>query len=69
MSFFADGAPVWDDGEFSKFYLLYGGHEVVRSSKFAGDHKAMAMYMSSRPFLDAMFGGATIADLSPTKHW
>jgi hypothetical protein len=44
-----DGAPVWDDGEFSKFYLSYGGHEVVRSGKFVGDVKAIAMYMSSRP--------------------
>jgi 2-polyprenyl-6-methoxyphenol hydroxylase-like FAD-dependent oxidoreductase len=48
----ADGAPVWDDGEFSKFYLSYGGHEVVRSGKFPGDHKAVAMYMASRPFLE-----------------
>jgi 2-polyprenyl-6-methoxyphenol hydroxylase-like FAD-dependent oxidoreductase len=48
----ADGAPVWDDGEFSKFYLSYSGHEVVRSGKFVGDLKAIAMYMSSRPFLE-----------------
>jgi 2-polyprenyl-6-methoxyphenol hydroxylase-like FAD-dependent oxidoreductase len=48
----ADGAPVWADGELSRFYLSYGGHEVVRSGKFVGDHKALAMYMSSRPFLE-----------------
>jgi 2-polyprenyl-6-methoxyphenol hydroxylase-like FAD-dependent oxidoreductase len=48
----ADGAPVWDDGEFSKFYLSYGGHEVVRSGKFVGYDKTLAMYMSSRPFLE-----------------
>jgi 2-polyprenyl-6-methoxyphenol hydroxylase-like FAD-dependent oxidoreductase len=48
----ANGAPVWDDGEFSNFYLSYSGHEVVRSGRFAGDHKAVAMYLPSRPFLE-----------------
>jgi 2-polyprenyl-6-methoxyphenol hydroxylase-like FAD-dependent oxidoreductase len=75
----ADGAPVWDDGDFSKFYLSYGGHEVVRSGKFAGDHKAVAMYMSSRPFLEChvrrrlaaienvtILGGQDVAELTST---
>ena len=48
----ADGAPVWDDGELSRLYLSYSGHEVMRSGKIAGDHKAMAMYMASRPLLE-----------------
>ena len=75
----AEGAPVWDDGEFSKFYLSYGGHEVVRSGKFAGDDKAIAMYMPSRPFLEChvrrrlqaipnvtILGGQDVAELTST---
>ena len=75
----AEGAPVWDDGEFSKFYLSYGGHEVVRSGKFAGDDKAVAMYMPSRPFLEChvrrrlqaipnvtILGGQEVAELTST---
>ena len=74
----AEGAPVWD-GEFSKFYLSYGGHEVVRSGKFAGDDKAVAMYMPSRPFLEChvrrrlqaipnvtILGGQEVAELTST---
>ena len=75
----AEGTPVWDDGEFSKFYLSLGGHEVVRSGKFAGDHKAIAMYMPSRPFLEChvrrrlqtipnvtILGGQDVAELTST---
>jgi pimeloyl-ACP methyl ester carboxylesterase len=54
----ADGAPVWDDGELSRLYLSYGGHEVMRSGKIAGDHKALAMYWRADRFWSAMFGGA-----------
>ena len=48
----ADGAPVWDDGELAKLYFSFGGHEVMRSGTIAGDHKAMALYMASRPLLE-----------------
>jgi 2-polyprenyl-6-methoxyphenol hydroxylase-like FAD-dependent oxidoreductase len=48
----AAGAPVWDDGELSKLYASYSGHVLLRSGTIAGDHKAMAMYMPSRPFLE-----------------
>jgi hypothetical protein len=37
----AHGAPVWDDGELSKFYLSYSGHETDRSGTFPGDHRAV----------------------------
>jgi 2-polyprenyl-6-methoxyphenol hydroxylase-like FAD-dependent oxidoreductase len=75
----ADGAPVWDDGDLSKFHLSYSGHEVVRSGKFVGYDKAMAMYMSSRPFLEChvrrrlqaignvtIQGGQDVAELTST---
>ena len=48
----ADGAPVWDDGDLSKLYFSFGGHEMLRSGKVALDPKALAMYMPSRPFLE-----------------
>ena len=48
----ADGAPVLDDGELSKLYFTFGGHELLRSGKAAVDHKAMATYVPSRPFLE-----------------
>ena len=48
----ADGAPVWNDGDTSRFYLSYSGHEMVRAGTFPGDHKAVAMYLASRPFLE-----------------
>jgi 2-polyprenyl-6-methoxyphenol hydroxylase-like FAD-dependent oxidoreductase len=48
----ADGAPVWDDGELSKLYLSYAGHEMLRSGKAAVDPMANAAYIPSRPFLE-----------------
>ena len=48
----ADGAPVWDDGELSKLSWSFNGHLLVRSGKIAGDHKEMAVYCPSRPFLE-----------------
>lgn len=48
----ADGAPVWNDGKLSRFYLSYSGHVTDRTGTFVGDHKAVAMYMASRPFLE-----------------
>jgi len=49
----ADGAPVWDGGELSWFHLSFGGHPFLRSGKYAGDHKANALYQASRPFLES----------------
>ena len=64
-----DGAPVLDDGELSKLHFTFGGHEMLRSGKAAGDHKAMAMYVPSRPFLEChvrrrlqAIGNVTILD-------
>jgi 2-polyprenyl-6-methoxyphenol hydroxylase-like FAD-dependent oxidoreductase len=48
----ADGAPVWDDAEMSKFYCSYNGHLLVRSGKAHIDPIEMAMYFPSRPFLE-----------------
>ena len=49
----AAGAPVWDDGDLSKLYLSYSGHRLLRSGQIAGDHKALALYMASRPLLES----------------
>jgi 2-polyprenyl-6-methoxyphenol hydroxylase-like FAD-dependent oxidoreductase len=75
----ADGAPVWDDGEMSKLHLSYGGHEMLRSGKLPVDHKASAMHMPSRPFLECrvrrrlqaignvmILGGHDVAELTST---
>jgi 2-polyprenyl-6-methoxyphenol hydroxylase-like FAD-dependent oxidoreductase len=75
----AGGAPVWDDAELSKLYLSYSGHQLLRSGKLAVDHKAMAMYMPSRPFLEChvrrrlqaignvtIQGGEDVAELTST---
>jgi 2-polyprenyl-6-methoxyphenol hydroxylase-like FAD-dependent oxidoreductase len=48
----AAGAPVWDDGELTKVYVSYSGHELPRSGTIAGDHKAMAIHVPSRPLLE-----------------
>ena len=48
----AAGAPVWDDGELSKVYVSFSGHELPRSGTVAGDHQAMAIHMPSRPLLE-----------------
>lgn len=47
-----DGAPVLDDGDLSKFFFSFGGHEMLRSGKAAVDSKAVATYLPSRPFLE-----------------
>ena len=75
----AAGAPVWDDGDLSKLYLSFGGHEMLRSGKLRVDPKAMAMYMPSRPFLEChvrrrlqaignvtILGGQDVAELTST---
>ncbi len=49
----ADGAPVSDDGELSRFYISFGGHLMLRSGKAAlEDYKANAVYQPSRPLLE-----------------
>ena len=75
----AAGAPVWDDGNLSKGYFSYNGHEVLRSGTITGDHKAMALYMPSRPLLEChvrrrlqaignvtIHGGHDVAELTST---
>lgn len=47
-----DGVPVLDDGDLSKFYFSFGGHEMLRSGKAAIDLKAMATYLPTRPLLE-----------------
>lgn len=49
----ADGAPVWDDAEYCRLYLSFGGHLMPRSGKAAvDDPKANALYQPSRPLLE-----------------
>ena len=48
----ADGVPVWGDGDLSKFYLSFGGHNMLRSGRLTIDPMDMAMYLASRPFLE-----------------
>jgi 2-polyprenyl-6-methoxyphenol hydroxylase-like FAD-dependent oxidoreductase len=47
----ANGCPVYDDGDLSRFYFSFGGHPFVRSEKLAvrpGDES----YFPSRPLLE-----------------
>jgi len=75
----AGGAPVWDDGELSKLYTSVGGHLMLRCGKSAIDHKAYAVYLASRPFLECyvrrrlqaienvtILGGQDVAELTST---
>ncbi|BBY84181.1 FAD-dependent monooxygenase [Mycolicibacterium pulveris] len=48
----ADGAPVWDDAEYSRLYVSLNGHVMPRSGKAVIDPKADAMYQASRPLLE-----------------
>lgn len=48
----ADGAPVWDDAEYSRLYISFGRHLMPRSGKAVLDPKANAMYQPSRPLLE-----------------
>jgi 2-polyprenyl-6-methoxyphenol hydroxylase-like FAD-dependent oxidoreductase len=48
----ADGTPVWDDGDMSKLYFSFGGHRLQHSSTLP-DHKSLALYAPSRPFLES----------------
>lgn len=48
----ADGCIVWDDGDFSKADVSFGGHRFVRSGKFPDFHPRDAAYYPSRPLLE-----------------
>ncbi|NTY61174.1 2-polyprenyl-6-methoxyphenol hydroxylase-like oxidoreductase [Mycolicibacterium sphagni] len=73
-----DGAVTLDDGDFSKIYISFGGHVLVRSG-FAQRTEA-PMYLSSRPFLEyhvrrrlraisnvTILDGHDVVDLIPTS--
>jgi 2-polyprenyl-6-methoxyphenol hydroxylase-like FAD-dependent oxidoreductase len=48
----ADGCTVWDDGDLSRLWVSFGGHQVVRSGSFPDFQPSDAGYYSSRPFLE-----------------
>ena len=48
----ADGCMVWDDGDFSRFCVSFGGHPFVRSGSFPDFQTRDAAYSPSRPFLE-----------------
>ena len=48
----ADGCMVWDDGDFSRFCVCFGGHPFVRSGSFPDFQPSDAVYCPSRPFLE-----------------
>jgi 2-polyprenyl-6-methoxyphenol hydroxylase-like FAD-dependent oxidoreductase len=73
------GAPVWDDGDWSKLYMSIAGHVMLRQGLAAFDHKQMSMYFPSRPLLEAAIrrrveaidnvdirGGTDVAELTVT---
>lgn len=76
----AGGAPVLDDGEFSRLYLSFNGHLFPRSGELAvADKATMALYQPSRPFLEChvrrrlqalgnvtIQGGQEVAELTST---
>jgi hypothetical protein len=41
------GAPVWDDGGWSKLYMSIAGHVLLREGLGAFDHEQMALYLNS----------------------
>jgi 2-polyprenyl-6-methoxyphenol hydroxylase-like FAD-dependent oxidoreductase len=48
----ADGVPMGDDGDLSRFYLGYSGHVMVHSGTATGDLNEIAVYQPSRPMLE-----------------
>ncbi len=48
----SDGSIVWNDGDFSKVCLSFGGHEFVRSGTMRDLQPGEWVYYSSRPFLE-----------------
>jgi 2-polyprenyl-6-methoxyphenol hydroxylase-like FAD-dependent oxidoreductase len=65
------GAPVLDDGDLSKLYMSYSGHQLLRSGQVPVDDDATAMHMPSRPFLDAYVRRrtATIPNVTILAGW
>lgn len=48
---FADGIPVWADGDLSKIDLSFGGHRLVRTGRLRCP-EAYVQYYPSRPLLE-----------------
>lgn len=48
---FADGIPVWADGDLSKIDLSFGGHPLVRTGRLRCP-EAYVQYYPSRPLLE-----------------
>jgi 2-polyprenyl-6-methoxyphenol hydroxylase-like FAD-dependent oxidoreductase len=48
----SDGSIVWNDGDFSKVCMSFGGHEIVRSGTMRDLQPRDWGYYSSRPFLE-----------------
>ena len=47
-----DGCIVWDDGDFSRAYVSFGGHQFVRSGTMRNFRSSDSAYYPSRPFLE-----------------
>jgi len=47
----AGGAPIWNDGDYSKLCISVGGHQLVRSGR-SPKPQAMSICFPSRPFLE-----------------
>jgi 2-polyprenyl-6-methoxyphenol hydroxylase-like FAD-dependent oxidoreductase len=47
-----DGCVVWDDGDFSRAILSFGGHQFVRSGFMPKFEYGDSAYYPSRPFLE-----------------
>jgi 2-polyprenyl-6-methoxyphenol hydroxylase-like FAD-dependent oxidoreductase len=48
----SDGCIVWDDGDFSRVYVSFGGHQFVRSGITRNFRSSDSAYYPSRPFLE-----------------
>jgi 2-polyprenyl-6-methoxyphenol hydroxylase-like FAD-dependent oxidoreductase len=48
----SDGSIVWNDGDFSKLRMSFGGHEFVRSGTWRDIQPRDWVYYASRPFLE-----------------
>jgi len=63
----AAGAPVVN-GDLSRVYMSYNGHEVFRSGMVTGDPAALALYMPSRALLERHVRGRLQALNNVTIH-
>ena len=55
----AAGAPVWDDGDLSKLYLSYGGHEMLGLERHLAITRPWRCTCQADPFWRAMFANAS----------